>query len=317
MFLFQLSEILMTEIQDLEPGQAITIDWTADEYHADRQCVSRSQLVDLPENPAIFIAKQRGEIEQAPSKALDFGTHVHLALLEPDEWRRRLYEPAPEKPYGADGRRKSGSPERDIYDDWKSESAAWTRGLHLRPDAIILSHEERFAVERCAGSMRQHPIVEALFDAPGSNEQTVIWRCPDPDVLVRVRCDRIAFPDDETVVIFDAKTSKDPSPSAFGKSMAIYGYDVQGAIYSDAGQALFPDKAVHFIFGVARSRAPWEAACYSLEAEEYEAGHRKYTTALHDLVRRRETDDWIAPWQRGLHQARMPRWALTTTQDEQ
>jgi hypothetical protein len=273
-------------------------------------------LVDLPENPAIFIAKQRGEIEPASSKAMAFGTHVHLALLEPEEWIRRLFAPAPAKPEGADGRRKAGSPERKLYDAWKLELAEWNAALELQPDAIVLSEDARSAVERCADALRSHPIVAALFDAPGSNEQTVIWRCPDPDVLVRVRCDRIAFPDADTVVVFDAKTTTDPSPGAFGKSMAAYGYDVQGALYSDAVLALHPGKAVHFIFGAARSRAPWEEACYSLEAEEYEAGHRKYMAALHDLVRRRETNDWIAQWQRGLNQARMPRWALTQDHDQ-
>ena len=302
---------------NLEPGEARLVDWTAAEYFAADQFMSRSQLSDLPDNPAVFAAKERGEMATKVTKQMQFGTYVHLALLEPTEWERRLFDPEPAKPVGARGNAKKKDPEGfKLWVQWKTELSEWEARVEGSPDAIVLDADERNEVDACVEALRTHYdpdpgvlCIADLFEAEGLNEQTVIWRCPDPDVLIRVRIDRLVFLDPGTVVVFDAKATFDPSPRAFGLSIARLGLDRQAAMYTDAVSAAFPDKAVHFVFGPVRSRPPYEAALYELEGAEYETGRRKYTNALREYVRRRDANDWLAPWQRGINKAEMPEWA--------
>lgn len=306
-------------MDDLEPGEAIAVDWTAAEYHADQSYMSRSRLAPLPKDPAMFIARERGLLNFTPTKAMMFGTHVHLAVLEPDEWARRLMRPEPGRPPGADGRRKIRDADdpndpRALYDAWKSDVEGWEAEVAAHPDPIVLDAESLDRVESCAGALLAHPDVAQIFAMPGASEQTVLWRCPDPDVLVRVRWDRVAFPDESTVVILDVKTTHDPSPDRFGIQVHRDGLDRQGALYIDAAQALHPGKSVHFIFAAVRSSAPWEVACYELEGDEYELGRNRSRAALRDYARRRRDNDWLADWQRSINRITLPAWSYREDQ---
>jgi hypothetical protein len=308
------------EIADLAPGQARLVDWPAERYHADTDCVSRSQLWDLRNSPALYYAKHEARTMQPdrPSPAMELGTYVHQAVLEPDQWARRLYnKPAPvkpERPEMANGRAKAGTPERDLYEHWKDDEAAWRDAYDLwvaeRPDdAISLPRKTLDQINAMAASVHSHSFASILLREGGANEQTVLWRHPETEMLVRIRADRIWQFDAETVTVPDLKTTQDPSPRLFGSSMARFGYHFQGALYLDAIQALYPGIELHFVFVVVRSSAPYETACYELDPHDLALGRAQYLAAMRDLQRRRVENDWIAEWQRGCRGITLPGWA--------
>lgn len=317
---------MYTEAIDLEPGEAVLVDWPTDRYHADQTCVSNSWLsVLIDDGPATYRAKRDGLIEFKPTAAMIFGTHVHLALLEPDEWKRRLFDPEPVKPKGARGNAKKKDPEGfALYSKWKRDLDEWGLDLEATPDAIVLNDYDWARVDECAAAVRSHGVVDGgvelgsaswVLSLPNKREQTVIWRHDETGILMRSRIDLLADSDAKTVVVFDLKTTTDPSPGAFGRSVANYGYHRQGAIYTDAIRALRPDAEVHFVIAAVRSKPPFEVACRHIEREELEQGRREYERALRDLKRRRDDDDWLAPWQRGIHRQHMPRWAYDKDED--
>lgn len=329
-------------IADLKPGQAVLVDWTAERYHADTETVSRSQLEDLRASPALYHARHvaRTLPPDSPGPAMRLGTNVHMAVLEPEEWRRRTeYRPAPEKPQrpeGADGRAKAGTSARDLYECWKDDCDDWESALRdwaaSRPaDMIDLSVAERDRIEAIAASVRAHPFASILLGESGDNEQTVLWR-PSIDQLsvtmaamqtdpilaenppmVRLRADRIRQMDGSTRVVTDLKTTQDPSPRAFGNSIARYGYHRQGAIYTDAVQALYPGEELHFVLIVVRSSPPYEVACYELDPEDLALGRAQYLATMADLIRRRAENDWIAEWQGWCSGITIPAWAHKET----
>jgi hypothetical protein len=81
-----------------------------------------------------------------------------------------------------------------------------------------------------------------------------------------------------------------------------------GQHLADAARALHPGDEIHYVLGVVRSSPPFEVAFYELEAA-LELGREQYTATLHELVRRREENDWRADWQRGLATLDLPGWA--------
>ena len=301
----------LADAPDLAPGDAVLVDWDEARYHADRDHVSNSWLsVLLKEGPAAYRAKRDGVIPQSFSPAMTFGTHAHLAVLEPDRFSECLFEPQPHRPASANGRAKKGSPEKEAYRDWKVELETWELLRLGTPDAIVLDEDELDRVNACAASVRSHPSANELLESAIGTEQTIL-RCDlETGVLLRHRLDFLTRPRPDVIVVGDLKTTSDPSPEPFGKSVYRYGYHRQAAMYSDAIQEMYPGAAVHFVIIAVHSVAPFEVGVYEVEANELEQGRREYRRALRDLARRRADNDWLAPWQRGINTIEMSRWAF-------
>lgn len=293
----------------LRPGDAMFVDWSFDEYLNANDFVSRSGLEELRVSPQRYYERHEARTlpQDPPSSQMVLGTHVHLATLEPTEWSRRLYPPEPGRPMNADGRAKRGTPEKDAYMSWRAQCIGWE--AMKQPDSIVLSSGEREKAEAMARSVRSHAYGRLLLDSPGKVEQTILWRHAETGLCVRARLDRLIEIDADTQVILDLKTSTDPSPRAFGSSVAKFGYHRQAAMYVDAFTATGLLADVHYVLAVVRSAPPYEVAFYQLEARELELGRMQYEETMRDLVRRRETNDWRAPWQHGCASLNLPGWA--------
>jgi hypothetical protein len=294
---------------ELQLGEARLVDWTAEQYLAAREYVSRSGLEELRARPERYFGKYvDGSIPQDPPSAqMIMGTYVHLCTLEPTEWARRLYVPEPERPPEADGKARKDTPEKLAYVRWKAQCIGWQAGI--RPDSIILTPRERTVIETIAARVRAHEYGSALVESPGLVEQTVLWRHPVTGMSLRVRLDKLTHIDDDLKVVLDLKTTNDASPRMFGSSVAKFGYHRQGALYIDAVRALYPNAEVDYALGVVTTSPPYEVAFYQLEEHELELGRVQTEAAMRELIRRREENDWIAPWQRGLQSLTLPGWA--------
>ena len=306
-----------------EPGSAVTVDWTFERYLNSSDFTSRSALEDLRAGPAVFYAKHIGRtIPDKRSPAMEFGSHVHMATLEPEEWQRRLYPPRPARPAGAYGTAKKTSPEKVLYDRWKEACAEWEAGQE--PKSIVLEPEDVAKIEAIVASVHSHPVCAKAFRSRGANEQTILWHHAETGMLLRCRLDSVRWLDSMTAVIVDLKTTNDPSPDAFSKAIARFGYHRQAAFYMDAVKALRPGVEVFYELIAVRSTPPYETACYSLIEEPpaedgapirgaIELGRQQYTENLHELARRIRDNDWLADWQIEPVPISLPPWAFPRT----
>jgi hypothetical protein len=316
----------MAEIMErlAEPGSAITVDWPFERYLDASEFTSRSALDDLwSHGPAVYRAKHiTRTISTKRTPALEFGSNVHMALLEPDEWERRLYAQKPKRPAGALGTAKKASTEKALYDHWKVQCSDWEAGQAF--DSIIVDPEDLAAIDAIVESVKSHPICEWFFGSSGTNEQTILWHHAETGILLRCRLDSLRWYDNLTAVIGDVKTSPDPSPAAFSRSIHKFGYHRQAAFYSDAVRALVPGAEVHYELIAVRSTPPYETGCYSLEEEPgaddgsvikgpLELGREQYTAALHELARRRADNDWLSDWQKQSVPINLPSFAYRTS----
>jgi hypothetical protein len=305
-----------------EPGSAIAVDWSFERYLDASEFTSRSALEDLRAGPAIYQAKHIARaISTKRTAAMEFGSHVHMALLESDEWDRRLYAQKPKRPAGAVGTAKKASPERSLYDHWKVQCSDWEAGQVF--DSIVVDPEELAAIDAIVHSVKSHPSCEWFFRSSGTNEQTILWHHAETGILLRCRLDSLRWFDRLTAVIGDVKTTPDPTPEAFSRSIHKFGYHRQAAFYSDAVRALVPSAEVQYELFAVRSTPPYETACYSLVEEPgqedgavhmgpLELGREQYTATLRDLARRRADNDWLSDWQRESIPINLPAFAYRT-----
>ena len=300
-------------LEALAPGQAILVDWTAERYFADTQTINRSALEDLrAEGPRYFEGRHiTREIEGRSSDAMSFGSLAHTCTLEPEEWRRRQFEPEPERPANANGRAKKDTPEKQAYNTWKRDVDEWSLDLAKIPNAIILADEERVVFDRIAERVRGHELLAPAFEGPEAMlEQTAIWREPETGVLIRVRYDLLAPIYGDTVVAFDLKTTHSPQPSAFARSAAKYGYHRQAALYGDVAQALYPEADIAFVIAAVRNKPPHEVVVYETPEDAIDLGRAQYRRALATYVEHRDRDEWTADYETELQILTLPSWAF-------
>jgi hypothetical protein len=324
---------------DIALGQAIIVDWTPAQYFADRTALTRSALWLLADNPAAFERHWEGGESQPDesSVSMDFGTHGHLAILEPDEWERRLGIPVPPKPVKGKQLAKllELAAKCDIPRDTLLEMVPANNEVHASQlamreklvasitDRINIGLLDYFRLLCVRRSVWSHPGASAILRSPGpilptgepvhGIEQTVIWREPTSGLLVKVRVDKLAdiTPEaaadvdelDAGIGVGDIKTMRHKgrrAPWMLMRSARDLGYHVQDALYRDAVQAAFPNDPVNFYFIAICNEGDFETSTWRMPEAAVEQGREFYQTKLLEICERRITYDWRHTYTRGV-----------------
>ena len=289
-------------IPDIEPGEAVLVDWPADRYFASA-ALSRSELWLLHKDPpryhAIVVERSMSWPE---SKDMKLGTLIHLAVLEPALFMStvRVRPDQPSRPRPKKSRDQMAS-ERAFGIARPSEWGAYDEAIESLKSfeaagGTVLSLAQATLITGIAQAVKTHHYAADLLELPGANEQTILWREPDTGILCRVRLDSLRELG-EARVIADLKSTRDPEPEAFGRSIAKLGYDFQAAFYTDAVQALFPGREIIYAIIAAGKDRPLKVSAAPLATSAIEDGRRMYRAALADLVKRRQTNNWRELWQ--------------------
>jgi hypothetical protein len=299
---------------ELDVGEAMAVDWTEREYFTDRTALSRSDLTRLAECPSDFEHSfERGLPfpSRDGSAAKHLGTSAHLAILQPEEWKRRAGIPKIPRPKHC----KRGT----------TVHAAWTAAVERReelmatiPDPLHLTVEEYAKTSQIATAVWSHGDAAVLLGAPGPVEQTVLWREPTSGLLVKVRVDKLSELEPAMVygtslepglAVADLKTSKSLSARSFARSVRDYGYDLQSSLYRDAVRAWRGVDPASYWIAVANT--PTRAGrhlvrVFARSDESHLAGRARYQHLLAEVKRRREHNNWRFDWETGV--SLLPEW---------
>ena len=267
-------------------------------YHAIK-ALSNSSLSVLKRSPTEFYKRFiTGEMKGQESDAMLLGSAVHMLALEPERFDAEYVvldgpineSKKPPGPYGRDTK---------AFQKWlDAEMMQQTRKVLVREEFA-----ESLAI---AQAFQSHPEImaimasraEKLFESEYSMEYEI------GDDKVGLKC-KIDFVCPEARLIIDLKTTSDPSPYAWGWSAEDFGYHRQAAIYSDAMEAKYGEP-FRFLFGVVRSKEPYEAAVYELDAESIQRGRSEYEALIEEYVNRKAINDWLSEWQRGVFPINVP-----------
>lgn len=177
----------------------------AQEYHANREHVSKSWLDKLKQSPAHL--RYYLDNDKPETKALRLGRIVHCAVLEPDIFARDFVV-MPK----FDGRTTIGK-----------AGIAEFEAVNARK--LTVTAAEFAATNAMRESIMRHPAARALLNMDGRPELSAFWTDPESGQSCKCRPDWLAK------VVCDVKTTEDASPQGFAKSVARYRYNVQAAHY--------------------------------------------------------------------------------------
>jgi hypothetical protein len=291
------------------------VDWPAPVYFADTKFFTRSALKLLAKKPHKFYRRWiLGEPvpDDDGTEAMEFGTNAHLALLEPDEWLRRVrLQPLP---------KKANMKMQAFYELWRKVLAERDAVSPLA-DPISVKFNDFYRLCCIRESVQQNVWARQLLEAPGKNEQTILWCDRETGLMLKVRLDRfgkVAWPGSDWIpdgwVIPDLKTSKDPSKAAFGKDAFNLDYDFQAAFYTDAAEALVREPCRFYL--IATDSDPtdcdpedYETWVYRPTAIQLAKARARYKALLLELLERQFTNDWRAPWKCGVSDLDLPNWS--------
>ncbi|EEX7886839.1 exodeoxyribonuclease VIII [Escherichia coli] len=273
---------------DIEPGIYYGI--SNENYHAGPG-VSKSQLDDIADTPALYLWRKNAPVDTTKTKTLDLGAAFHCRVLEPEEFSNRFII-APEF-----NRRTNAG---------KEEEKAFLMECASTGKTVITAEEGR-KIELMYQSVMALPLGQWLVESAGHAESSIYWEDPETGILCRCRPDKII---PEFHWIMDVKTTADIQ--RFKTAYYDYRYHVQDAFYSDGYEAQFGVQPT-FVFLVASTtiecgRYPVEIFMMGEEAKL--AGQQEYHRNLRTLADCLNTDEWPA-----IKTLSLPRWAKEYAND--
>lgn len=227
------------------PGQAgdscLFKNLPSHEYHADRDALSCSLLKPLLVSPAHF---QAGLVAASrASRAMDFGSLVHLLFLQP----RAAAQELAVYPGVAD--------RTDNFKDFEAEHCD-----RLVVDEPTFARGRRVAEKLAQTTYKGRPLQRFIEESV--TEATIYFTEPVTRLRMRARIDAY-HPD----ITFDLKSTRHGSMRAFARDAVDMDYDLQAYMYSLA-RCMYEGRttAPPFVFIAAESTAPHSVS--TLEAGE-------------------------------------------------
>lgn len=263
------------------------IECTEDDYLADTKAITSSMAREFDESSRVYAGRYvfRDGTKRPDTEAFRVGRMLHCALLEPARFAEQ-YVVAPK----VDRRTKGG----------KAEYAFWLESQ--KPGAVPCDPDEHTLVLRMAESVMSNKRAAMLLGCDGEAEHTVQWRHEKTGLLLKARRDKRA-----PGLILDIKSTRDPSPKGFHKSVINYGYHRQGAWYLDS-EYEWTGENVGFGLLAVRNEWPYEVALHEVSDELIQIGRRMNEATLERIARCFEENDWRNEWEREIQFVDPPLW---------
>lgn len=265
--------------------QGLFYDVPMADYHADKEHVSRSMLMDMRKSPLHCYANHfdpNRPMKEEKNDAYTLGSMFHCAVLEPHLFDKQ-YRVAPK----VDRRTNVGK-------------AAWQEFCDSLADGQEAVSVEFYETAKAMGeSVLSQPLAREIFRA---GQAEVSAYAEVNRVPCRVRPDWIA-----PTFTADLKSTIDASPEAFAKSVVRYGYDFQDAYYSDVLEAASKEKRDEFFFVVCEKAYPFAVAVYTLGKEDIEYARGEYVYQLERFAVCRATGVWPG-YATSAVQLQLPQW---------
>jgi exodeoxyribonuclease VIII len=253
-----------------------------DVYHA-TEALSASGAKKLLRSPMHYRLErdQPGE----PTDAMNFGTAVHVGVLEPDQFDARICC-APK----VDRRTTVGK-------------ATWEKFVADSAGKLVLAQDAFDRARRCVDAVHAHPAARRLLDG-GERELSLFWHDGKWKVPCKARYDLRSHGG-----ITDLKTCQDASPEGFGRAIASFQYHLQAAIYVSGAEHLLDASPQFFAFIAVESEPPHAVGCYALPGNAILAGIHLMNRAMSRYAAAIESSSWPG-YADTIETIQLPKYAL-------
>lgn len=266
---------------------------TSEKYHADRTAVSSSPLRKILKSPKTFRANffRTEALEETP--AMKTGTMLHMALLEPESYKK-TYILIPEF---------KGKGSVSAREEWETSQ----RMDH--PDAQFVKQDQLDEMEGMVNSVLSNTLACTLLKK-GKAEMSGYYRDPGTGIKCRLRPD---FMNLDLNAMVDVKTCRDCEEKPFIRHAIDLKYDFQFAMYMEGIELITGKPLDYAVFLAIEKVHPYEIALHEIKDEKVmrpflSRGKIEYRKAL-DLLRNCIDDDkWPGYRENKITKLELPAW---------
>lgn len=273
---------------------------------------SKSRLWGFRRSPA------HARVMSEDTKATAFGRAAHVALLEPDEFKKRYASASQCVAHtgaGAQCQNQGSYPLAgggSVCGTHIKKALKTDDSLKVAENVEILSEKDWAACGTIRERVKAKARASGLVSGPGRAELSLVWVDPELGIRCKGRIDR----DSPTLAggtIVDVKTTVDASDFAFERTIFNYGYHAQGAFYLDGMEALGEERRHCTILAVEKA-APFEISAFRLLPAALDAGRDLIRPILERYAWCKENDIWPGYPDR-VREIALPDWAWKATDD--
>lgn len=250
------------------------------EDYAKREGVRATILKEILKSPAH--ARELMANPKPATSAMELGTAIHSAILEPDQFEKYIVSPK------FDRRTKEG----------KAAAADFEASNQGR---IVVDQETYSTIKGCVKAVYSHKAARSEVET-GRCEQTVVWN--EDEIICKARPDIY-----RNGIVVDVKTCQDASLPGFARQVANLKYHVQAYHYLRGVSAMTGVEHEVFRIVAVETKAPFAVAVYELDFGTMEKAAQLWQHAL-DLYRQCSSlDEWPA-YSDEIQPLAIPSWAF-------
>jgi hypothetical protein len=251
--------------------------------------INKSKLDSIAKSPLHYWSRwiDPNWVEPAPTPALEFGTAVHMAVLEPERFQIEYVE-AP-----------------NVSRTTKAGKEAWAAAAE--GGKKLLKSEDWWSVQYMLRSIMEHPMARKILMARGHSEQSIFGVCPHTGLELKCRVDYLT----ESGWLIDLKSTQDASLSGFQRSVANFRYHVQAAHYLNVYRLATGETPRGFAFITVEKTAPYAVQVFEASPNLIQAGSLEAMRNLRALAAALDTYSLETPWpsySQELVQLDLPAW---------
>ena len=254
-------------------------------YHA-YPSISKSGLDLIARSPAHYQFQPPREA----TRAMEIGTAIHTALLEPDRFQREYVLL------------------KDVKDRRASEYKAAVQ-VHGTERVLVASEADNVAGMQ--ESVYANRTARALLEQTGHRELSVFATDPVTGLTVRCRFDILT----DDLIAIDLKKTRDAREDAFSRAIDSYRYHVQAAFYSDVFYWATGEHLSGFKFLAVEEAMPHASRVYRLDETAMQEGRRLYREDLNLFAQCVESGEWPA-YDEDEGIISLPEWKLRQIENE-
>lgn len=237
---------------------------SSDDYHNDKESISRSAIMEFKKSPRKYWAKHlnpdRPPTEIKPS--WEFGTAFHTLMLEPHLFEKSYFI-MPEKVLLKDVG-------REAYDEYKKVEKEAESCL----DKVVLSRKDYDVLLAMRESLFANETAERLIEG-AVYESSYFWKDHDSGLMLKSRPDAL-----HSNMYVDLKTIDDASHHNFQREMVKFGYHIQASMVKDAVKTLTGETLGACINICVEKTYPYSIGIYIIDESAIEAGSEEYKSLL-------------------------------------
>lgn len=179
----------------------------------------------------------------------------------------------------------------DKWSDWRTKAAQEWKTDKIGGGYTILTDNELFQIAGMAGELSRHPLVKAgILD--GYVERSLVYKDEATGIWVKTRPDCV--PNDSGDYA-DLKTTVSVNTDSLARTIATFGYHMQGALVGSASRAVLDRELVSFTLVFVEPKPPHCTRVITLKPADLALGERQNAAALQMFAAGANEGRWPGP----------------------